>query len=73
MLPTAGDIHCLGGENNTVLLLQESKTAHTHPPQSLKGDKGKGLICIKEEGKPLAEKIQKYTPLLPDTGKKKGC
>jgi len=46
---------------------------HTPPPLAPKGDEGKRLICRKEEGKLFVEKMQKYTPLLPDMGKKKGC
>lgn len=72
MLPIAGYIHCLDGENNSPSPSRKQSCTHHHT-LTLTGDKGKGLICVKEEGKLLAEKMQKYTPPLPDTGKKKGC
>lgn len=34
MLPKAGDINCLDGENNVVLLFQDRKAANTTTPVS---------------------------------------
>lgn len=74
MLPTAGHIHGLDSENNTALLFQKKKAKlRTSPPPGSEGRRRQGIDLEKEEGKLLAEKMQKYTSLLPDTGKKNGC
>lgn len=75
MLPTAGHIHGLDSENNTALLFQKKKKAklHTSSPPGSEGRQRQGIDLEKEEGKLLADKMPKYTSLLPDTGKKNGC
>lgn len=49
MLLTAGDVHCLDGENNTVLFPKKKQSCIHHHPLALKGHESQGLICKKKK------------------------